>query len=86
MNNEKAKKMSAEVAGKLGKLTKKHGIKNVGSWTVIPEHLIFMVFDAPISDAFRKFAMEPDMMKRIANNTTEIKMAMTLEESMKLLK
>jgi hypothetical protein len=30
--------------------------------------------------------MEPDMMKWIANNTTEIKMAMTLEESMKLLK
>jgi hypothetical protein len=47
MNNEKAKKMSVEVAGKLGKLTKKHGIKNVGSWTVIPEHLVFMVFDAP---------------------------------------
>jgi hypothetical protein len=35
---------------------------------------------ARTSDAFQRFSMEPDMMKWIANNMTEIKTAMTLEE------
>jgi len=86
MNNEKAKKISVEVAGKLEKLTKKHALKMTGSWTVIPERTMFLFFEALTSDAFQKFAIEPDMMKWIAANTTEIKMAMTLEESIKILR
>jgi hypothetical protein len=37
-------------------------------------------------EAFQKFAMEPEMLQWMNYNTTEIKVAMTLEESMKLLK
>lgn len=86
MNNEKVKKTYFALAEKIGELTKKHGVKDVGSWVAMPEHLIVWVFEAPTSEAFQKFLMEPDMMKWIANNTTEIKMAMTLHETMKLLK
>jgi len=37
-------------------------------------------------EAFQKFSMEPEMLQWMNYNTTEIKVAMTLEESMKLLK
>jgi sialic acid synthase SpsE len=57
-----------------------------GSWTLIPEHLIILAFDASTSDAFQKFSMEPEIMRRMASNMSKIKMAMTLEESMKILK
>jgi hypothetical protein len=87
LTNEKAKKMNLELMGKLGELTKKHGIKIVGSWNVMPEHLLVTVYDAPSFEAFQKFGMEPDIVKWIAaQDTTEFKIAMTTEESMKLLK
>jgi hypothetical protein len=86
MNNEKMKKLTLELPGKLGGLEKKHGIKRVGAWTVIPEHLLVWVYEAPSSESLREFSMEPEMVKWMAWNTSEIKLAMSLEESMKLLK
>ena len=86
MNNEKMKKLTLELPDKLGGLEKKHGIKRVGVWTVIPEHLLVWVYEAPTSEALQKFSMEPEMVKWMAWNTSEIKLAMSLEESMKLLK
>jgi len=41
---------------------------------------------APSSEVLQEFSMEPDMAKWMAWNTSEIKLAMSLEESMKLLK
>ncbi len=86
MNNEKMKKMALEITDKLPALTKKHGIKMVGSWGVASEHLNIIVYEAPSLDVFLKLQMEPAIMKWVAQHTTEIKVAMTLEESMKLLK
>jgi hypothetical protein len=86
MTNEKKKKMALEIMDKLPTLLKKHGIKNVGMWGVPPEHLNVIVYEAPSLDAFLKLQMEPEIMKWVAQNTTEIKIAMTLEESMKFLK
>jgi hypothetical protein len=86
MNNEKMKRMTLELPNKLGGLEKKHGIKRVGVWTVIPEHLLVWVYEAPSSEALQKFSMEPEIAKWMAWNTSEIKLAMSLEESMKLLK
>jgi hypothetical protein len=83
MNNEK---MTLELPDKLGGLEKKHGIKRVGVWTVIPEHLLVWVYEAPSSELLQKFSMEPEIAKWMAWNTSEIKLAMSLEESMKLLK
>jgi len=86
LNNEKMKKMTLELPEKMSIFEKKHGIKRVGVWTVIPEHLVVWVYEAPNSDALQKFSMEPDIAKWMAWNTSEIKLAMSLEESMQLLK
>jgi len=86
LNNEKMKAMTLELPDKLGRLEKKHGVKRVGAWTVVPEHLLVWVYEAPSSEALQKFSMEPELLKWMAFNTSEIKLAMTLEESMKLLK
>jgi hypothetical protein len=86
MNNEKMKKLTLELPDKLGGLEKKHGIKRTGVWTAIPEHLVVWVYEAPSSEALQKFSTEPDIEKWMAWNTSEIKLAMSLEESNKLLK
>lgn len=80
------KAMTLELPGKLGGLEKKHGVKRVGAWTVVPEHLLVWVYEAPSSEALQKFSMEPELIKWMAFNPSEIKLAMSLEESMKLLK
>ena len=53
---------------------------------MVPEHLLFWVYEAQSSDALQKFSMEPELLKWMAFNTSEIKLAMSLEESMKLLR
>jgi hypothetical protein len=62
MHNEKVKKATVDLMTKMGPLTKKHGIKVVGSWASIPEHLVVAVYDAPNMEALLKFAMEPEVM------------------------
>jgi len=86
MNNEKMKKMALEIMEKVPALIKKHGIKMVGNWSVPQEHLSIIVYEAPTLDVFLKFQMEPAVMKWVAQHTTEIKVAMTTEEAMKLLR
>jgi len=86
MHNEKAKKAAMDLMTKLGPLTKKHGIKLVGSWTSMPEHLIVNVYDAPNMETLMKLAMEPEAMIWSAYNTTETRPVMTIEETMKILK
>lgn len=86
MNNEKMKKMASEIMDKIGGLTKKHGIKMVGNWTVAQEHLNIIVYEASSLDAFLKLQMEPAIRKWQAQHTTEIKIAMTTKEAMKLIK
>lgn len=86
LNNEKMKTMTLELPDKLGWMEKKHGVKRIGAWTVVPEHLLVWVYEAPNSEALQKFSMEPELLKWMAFNTSEIKLAMTLEESIKLLK
>ena len=86
LNNEKMKTMTLELPAKLGGLEKKHGVKRVGAWTVVPEHLLIWVYEAQSSEVLQKFSMEPELLKWMAFNTSEIKLAMSLEESMKLLK
>ena len=85
LNNEKMKTITLELPEKLGALEKKHGVSRIGAWTVIPEHLTVWVYEAPSSENLQNFSMEPDMVKWMAWNTSEIKLAMSLEESINLL-
>jgi hypothetical protein len=83
-NNEKQKKLDAEVMAHLPELCKKHGVRVVGGWAVMPEHFIVMVYEIPSLEAFQKFQMEPLIMKWVASQSTvKFKLANTLEESMK---
>jgi uncharacterized protein with GYD domain len=86
MHNEKVKKATVDLMTKMGPLTKKHGIKVVGGWNAMQEHLIVMVIDAPNMEALMKFAMEPEVMNWSGYHTTGTMLVMTVEESMKLLK
>jgi len=86
LNNEKIRSMTLELPSKLIGLEKKHGIRRIGAWTVIPEHILVWVYEAPSSEALQQFSMEPDILKWMAWNTSEIKLAMSLEESVELLK
>ena len=85
MFNEKARKVSMELMSKRDGLLKKHGIRELGSWTVAGEHLAVMVYEAPSSDAFSKFLMEPEFMPVNAFETIEVKLAISNEEVAKML-
>jgi hypothetical protein len=80
------KAMTLALPAKLVGLEKKHRAKRIGAWTVVPEHLLVWVYEAPSSDALQEFSMEHEIVKWMAWNTSEIKLAMSLEESMKLLR
>jgi hypothetical protein len=85
-NNEKVKKITADVMAKSDQINKKYGIKTVGEWVSMPEHLMVAVYDAPSLEALMKVSMDPDLMKLLMYSTTEIHPVLTAEESMKLLK
>jgi len=86
MHNETVKKLTADLMAKMDTLTKKHGIRVVGGWNSMPNHLIVMVYDAPSMEAVLKFSMEPEVMAWSWYHTTETRLVMALEESMKMLK
>jgi uncharacterized protein with GYD domain len=86
MNNEKVKKITAVGMEKMQQVSKKLGIKTVGSWVSMPEHLMIAVFDAPNFETMMKVSMEPEVMSLMSYSTTELHPVSTLEESMKMLK
>ena len=85
MFNEKARKVNIEYMSKVDGLAKKHGLKNLGGWTVPNEHMSVGVIEAPSLEAFQKASMEPEVMALGAYETWEVKAAMSTEEAMKLL-
>ena len=86
MHNEKTKKIFSDFMSKMGPLTKKHGIKVVGSWASMPEHLTVTVLDVPNPEAMIKFSMEPEVMEWVSYQTTENRPVMSMEEAMKFVK
>jgi len=86
MFNEKARKMTLQLANKMEGLLKKHGVKMVGFWQVPMEHLLFEVYEAPSYEAFQKLGREPEILAWSAYNTVEMKSAISAEEAMKMLR
>jgi uncharacterized protein with GYD domain len=75
----------AEYMSKAAELMAKHGVKMVGSWVVHPEHLGVQVFEAPSFEAMQAFLMEPESVSLVNWSTMELKAAMTLEETWKMV-
>jgi hypothetical protein len=74
-----------ELLATIGALTKKHGIKLLGSWTDFPEHIIYWVFEGTL-DAMQKLQMEPCMMAWLSWNTMERKIVNKNEDILEMLK
>jgi hypothetical protein len=85
LNNERVREATIEGMSKSEELAKKHGIKIVGGWNVHSEHLVVDVFEAPSFEAYEAFLMEPEIMNMNNWYTTEVKVAMTLEDTMKMV-
>jgi uncharacterized protein with GYD domain len=86
LHNEKTKKTMMDLMAKMEKLAKKYGVKMVGNWVAIPEHLIVSVYDAPSMETLLKLSMEPEVMAWMGYNITETMPVMTLDEVQKILK
>jgi len=84
-HNEKSRKSMAEFMSKAAELDAKHGVKVVGSWVVHSEHLMVQVCEAPSFEAMQAFSMEPESMSLMNWSTMELKAAMTLEETWKMV-
>ena len=83
--NEKAKKATLDAGMKLNELLTKYGIKLVGAWVSLSEHLTVAVYDAPNMEALWKLSMEPAVMNLETYNVSDIRPVLTIEETMKLL-
>jgi len=84
-HNEKSRKSMVEFMSKAPELLTKHGVKMVGSWSVHSEHWTVQVFEAPSFEAMQAFSMEPENMSIVNWQTMELKAAMTLEETWKMV-
>jgi uncharacterized protein with GYD domain len=85
-HNDEAKKVFGTFTAKMESLTKKHGIKVVGSWVSMPEHLVVTVCDAPNQEAMLKYMMEPEVMAWSGYQVSETRPVLTLEEAAKFAK
>jgi uncharacterized protein with GYD domain len=85
MFNEKARKTALAYMNKMDAWTKKYGVKVVATASILPEHLHVMICEAPNLEAIQKVSMEPEAMAMGAYSTTEVKLALNMEETMKLL-
>jgi uncharacterized protein with GYD domain len=85
LHNDKVKKVYVDSFAKMGQLMQKHGIKLVGGWTGVLDHLFVAVCEAPSMDALMRFSMEPEPMSWFEYNSTQILPVMSMEEGMKLL-
>lgn len=86
IHHEKHKKATIDLMAKMGRLQKKHKIKEIGSWASMPNHLLVAVFDAPSTEEAMRFAREPEVMAWMSHNDTQLMPVTTAEEAMKLLK
>jgi hypothetical protein len=84
--NEKVRKAALASIPKFDELSKKHGGKVVGAWSVHSEHLNVMVLEAPTVDAFQKVMMEPEVLAITATETYEVKLALNMSDVLNMLK
>jgi uncharacterized protein with GYD domain len=84
IHNEKARKVMQERSPKLEEAIKKHGVKMIGGYVVMPEHKVYFIYDAPTSDDFGKAMAEQVVIQWMGENMTEIKRAWTLDEADKM--
>lgn len=86
IHNKTVNKIFKNYNAKLGALLKKHGMKMVGGWVLMPEHTTVMIFDVPDPNAMIKFMGEPEFMAWQSYQIVKTRPVATWEEVMKKLK
>jgi hypothetical protein len=67
-------------------LSKKYGVKIVGSWTDHPAHTNYVVMDIPSEEAAIGFMMEPEIHAMLGFCTMRSFPVMTDEQTLKIIK
>jgi hypothetical protein len=86
IHNEKTRKVYMEYFKNIDRLMKKHGIKDLGSCAVYTEHLTVALSEAPSLKAWEEFGREPEVLALTAYERMEVKLAVSMEEAMKMIK
>lgn len=79
--NEATRKATQAGIGQLDALTAKHGIKLAGFWNDLGGHVVYSIFDTPSLDAYWAFCNEPEMVALLATNSAQLKVVLSLEET-----
>lgn len=85
MFNEKAKKAMLAYMNKMDVWAKKYRLKVLAAANVPNEHLSVMICEAPNLEVMQKASMEPVVMALSAYNTIEVKPALGMEETKKVM-
>jgi hypothetical protein len=85
MFNEKSKESMVALIQKMEPLLAKHAVKMVGSWTDIPAHEIYMVYEAPNTDVFMSMLMEPEFLGWMSFNDVQTRIVVGLPDVKALL-
>ena len=83
--NETTRRVYAQWASSYAESYRKHGVKLIGGWTVHGEHMNFWVVDAPSLEVLQALMMEPEILALSAIETMEFKVAMNMEEAVKMM-
>ena len=78
-------KVYAAWLAKWQELATKHGIKYIAACSVNSEHLTVAIFEAPSLEAVQGYSMEPEILAMNMVDSTELKLATSMEEGIKML-
>ena len=84
-HNETVRKVTFEAFSQIEELTKKHGIKIVGSWQVHAKHFNVTVYDAPNFEALLAYSLEPAIAKMMGFYTSDLWVAEAMPDVMQRL-
>lgn len=83
---ERTRKIALAFTEKMDALAKKHGVKVVGFWAAMPEHLSISIYEAPSLEAFQNFSNEPECLAWSSWNTTKTRIVSGMDDIVKKLK
>jgi hypothetical protein len=79
MFHEQARNMTVTLLQNLDEKLENHGMKMAGSWSDMPGHIIFNIFEAPSMDAYLEFLQEPEMMAWLSNHKVQNRVVLGIE-------